>query len=190
VRGQYRGYRDEKGVAAGSTVETYAALRLHVDSWRWAGVPFLIRAGKRLPVTATEVLVELRRPPRKIFADPPHTPPNYVRFRLGPDNVAIAIGVRTKAPGTALVGRDVELYCCNERGGEMDAYERLIGDAMRGDRTLFATQEAVEAAWRIVDPALEPATPTYEYEAGSWGPSEADAIAAPSGGWRALASAA
>jgi glucose-6-phosphate 1-dehydrogenase len=189
VRGQYRGYRDEKGVAANSTVETYAALRLHVDSWRWSGVPFLIRAGKRLPVTATEVLVELRRPPRKIFADPPHAPPNYVRFRLGPDHVAIAIGVRTKAPGTALVGRDVELYCCNERGGEMDAYERLIGDAMRGDRTLFATQEALEAAWRIVDPALEPAAPTYEYEAGSWGPSEADAIAAPSGGWRAPASA-
>ncbi|HTS21014.1 MAG TPA: glucose-6-phosphate dehydrogenase [Casimicrobiaceae bacterium] len=190
VRGQYRGYREEKGVEAGSRVETFAALRLHVDSWRWADVPFFIRAGKRLPVTATEVVVELRAPPQHIFEEPLRPGSNYVRFRLGPDRVAIAMGVRTKQPGAALVGRDIELYCANEPGRTMDAYERLIGDAMRGDPLLFAREDVVEAAWRIVEPSLRPAAPVSEYDSGSWGPAEADAITTSVGGWRAPAPAA
>ena len=185
VRGQYRGYRDEPGVAADSTVETFAAVQLQVDSWRWSGVPFFIRAGKRLPVTASEVVVELRRPPHWIFDEPPSRHANYVRFRLGPDRVAIAMGVRAKTPGSALVGGDVELYCANERGPTMDAYERLIGDAMRGDGTLFAREDAVEAAWQVVEPVLQPSAPVHEYDAGTWGPPEASAITAASGGWRA-----
>ena len=185
VRGQYRGYRDEPGVAADTRVETFAAVQLHVDSWRWSGVPFFIRAGKRLPVTATEVVVELRRPPHWIFDESPSRHANYVRFRLGPDRVAIAMGVRAKAPGAALTGGDVELYCANERGPTMDAYERLIGDAMRGDGTLFAREDAVEAAWQVVEPVLLPSAPVREYDAGTWGPSEAAAITAASGGWRA-----
>jgi glucose-6-phosphate 1-dehydrogenase len=185
VRGQYRGYRGEKGVDANSEVETFTAVRLHVDSWRWAGVPFFIRAGKCLPVTATEVIVELHQPPREIFDEPTGQQPNYARFRLGPDRVAIALGVRTKSSGTALVGHGVELYCCNEEGEMMDAYERLISDAIRGDGTLFAREDAVEAAWQIVDPALQPSNPVQLYEAGSWGPPQADAIVASVGGWRA-----
>ena len=185
VRGQFRGYRQEPGVAPGSTRETFAGLRLEIDSWRWAGVPFFIRAGKCLPVTATEVIVELHGPPREIFDETTGQPANYVRFRLGPDRVAIALGVRTKSPGTALVGHRVELYCCNEQGEMMDAYERLISDAIRGDGTLFAREDAVEAAWQIVDPALQPSNPVQLYEAGSWGPPQADAIVASVGGWRA-----
>ncbi|MGH8851714.1 MAG: glucose-6-phosphate dehydrogenase [Casimicrobiaceae bacterium] len=187
VRGQYRGYRTETGVAADSQVETFAALRLHVDSWRWAGVPFLIRAGKRMPVTATEVVVELKQPPQVVVDEPLPPGSNYVRFRLGPQRVAIAIGVRSKLPGTALVGRDIELYCSNEQGEAMDAYERLIGDAMRGDAVLFARQDAVEAAWRIVDPVLADTVPVAEYDAGSWGPASADALIAPFGRWHAPA---
>jgi glucose-6-phosphate 1-dehydrogenase len=183
VRGQYGGYRNEKGVAPDSQVETFVAVHLHVDSWRWAGVPFLIRAGKSLPITATEVVVELRCPPQQIF-DEQARQSNYLRFRLGPDRVATAIGVRAKAPGK-LVGRDVELYCSNEQADTMDAYERLLGDALRGDSGLFAEEEAVEAAWRVVEPALRPTTPVHEYAVGTWGPREADAIAASSGGWRA-----
>ncbi|HEY7945467.1 MAG TPA: glucose-6-phosphate dehydrogenase [Casimicrobiaceae bacterium] len=185
VRGQYRGYRAEAGVAGDSRVETFAAMRLYVDCWRWAGVPFLIRAGKRMPVTATEVVVELKRPPQVVVDEmlPPGS--NYVRFRLGPQRVAIAIGVRSKLPGTALVGRDIELYCSNEQGEAMDAYERLIGDAMRGDAALFARQDAVEAAWRIVLPVLSDTVPVAEYDAGSWGPASADALIAPFGRWRA-----
>ena len=183
VRGQYRGYRSEPGVAADSQVETFAALRLGVDSWRWAGVPFFIRAGKRLPATATEVVVELRRPPRALFDEPAARHANYVRFQLGPDRVAIALGVRTKMPGTTMTGRDVELYCCNERGEGMDAYERLIGDALRGDGMLFAREDAVEAAWRVVEPALHASTKPLEYPARSWGPEAAAALTAGVGGW-------
>ena len=190
VRGQYRGYRDEPGVAADSSVETFGAVQLHVDSWRWSGVPFFIRAGKCLPVTATEVVVELRRPPHWIFDEAPARQPNYVRFRLGPDRVAIAMGVRAKAPGPALVGDDVELYCANERGPTMDAYERLIGDAMRGDSTLFAREDAVEAAWHVVEPVLRHSAPVHEYDVGTWGPPDAAAITAGSGGWRAPVAAA
>ncbi|MEP6998558.1 MAG: glucose-6-phosphate dehydrogenase [Betaproteobacteria bacterium] len=187
VRGQYRGYRAEPGVAQDSRVETFAALRLHVDSWRWAGVPFLIRAGKRLPVTATEVVVELKRPPQVVVDEALPPGSNYVRFRLGPKRVAIAIGVRSKLPGTALVGRGLELYCCNEQDEAMDAYERLIGDALRGDTALFGRQDAVEAAWCVVEPALGDAVPVATYDAGSWGPPQADTLIAPFGRWRAPA---
>ena len=190
VRGQYRGYRAEAGVAADSRVETFAAVRLHVDSWRWAGVPFFIRAGKCLPLTATEVLVVLRRPPREIFDEPIAGRANYIRFQLGPERVAIALGVKTKVAGTAMTGRGVELYCCSVPGEAMDAYERLIGDAMRGDGLLFAREDAVEASWRIVEPVLRHPGPVLEYAEGSWGPSAADALIARAGGWHAPATGA
>ena len=173
VRGQYEGYRSEDGVAPDSDVETFAAVRLHIDSWRWEGVPFFIRAGKRLPVTATEVIVELRKPPQQVFDAAP-AEANYVRFRLGPDRISIGMGVRVKQPGTKLEGRSVELFCCNDRGDVMDAYERLIGDAMRGDATLFAREDTVEAAWRVVEPALERPRPVLPYAQGSWGPAASD----------------
>jgi glucose-6-phosphate 1-dehydrogenase len=187
VRGQYRGYRDEKGVARDSRVETYAAMQIHIDSWRWQGVPFFIRAGKSLPLTATEVVVSLRAPPHQVFPEALPAQANYLRFRLGPSEVAIAIGARVKRRGTENVGDDVELHVFNMHDDEMDAYERLIGDALKGDATLFARQDAVEAAWQIVDPILSKKTPLREYEPGSWGPVEADAMLANAGGvggWR------
>lgn len=175
VRGQFRGYRNEKGVAPNSTVETFAAARLHLDSWRWDGVPFFLRTGKCLATTATEVLVRLRRPPlRKLCPGDS----NYVRFRLGPD-VTIALGARVKRPGEEMVGDPTELKVAhNPDGDEMDAYERLLGDAIDGDQTLFARQDSVEAAWAIVEPVLGPVTPAYEYEPGSWGPQETDRLVA------------
>jgi glucose-6-phosphate 1-dehydrogenase len=191
VRGQYRGYRSERGVRPDSDVETFAALRLYVDSWRWSGVPFYLRAGKSLAHTGTEVFVKLRRPPQNVFDEVAHGSgshsSNYVRFRLGPHGVAIAIGALTKAPGTAMQGKDIELLVCNEHDGEMGAYERLIGDAMRGDATLFARQDAVEAAWRIVDPVLNSHTSLQLYEPGSWGPDAADGLIERGEAWRALA---
>jgi glucose-6-phosphate 1-dehydrogenase len=182
VRGQYGGYRDEPGVAADSQIATYAALRLDIDSWRWQGVPFYIRAGKRLPVTATEVVVDLRPPPANVLSDPLSGRPNYLRFRLGPD-VAIALGAHAKQPGTGMQGREVELFVCQEHGAEMDAYERLIGDAMKGDSTLFARQDEVEAAWAIVDPVLTAPVSVAEYAAGSWGPRVADDLIDGPCGW-------
>jgi len=183
VRGQYIGYRDEKGVARGSNVETYAAVQLHIDSWRWEGVPFFIRAGKKLPVTATEVRVELKKPPQRVFSE--HAPPdcNYFRFRLGPNQVAIALGARAKRAGAEMSGEPVELYVSNEQDGQVDAYERLIGDAMKGDQSLFARQDAVEATWRIVDPVLDSRQPVQLYEGGTWGPATADDIIRPWGTW-------
>jgi glucose-6-phosphate 1-dehydrogenase len=181
VRGQFRGYLDEPGVAPGSRVETFAAVRLEVDNWRWAGVPFYIRAGKCLPVTCTEVLVELKAPPSSAFGEK-MGPSNYIRFRLGPD-VAIAIGVRSKVPGDAMAGRDVELIAAQSAGGEMGAYERLLGDAMKGDATLFAREDAIEAEWRIVAPILADTTPPHEYPPGTWGPEEADRLIDRPGGW-------
>ena len=181
VRGQFRGYLDEPGVAAGSRVETFAAMQLQIDNWRWAGVPFFIRAGKCLPVTCTEVLVEFKAPPCSAFGEK-MGPPSYVRFRLGPD-VAIAIGMRSKTPGEAMVGHEVELLATQGIGDEMGAYERLLGDAMRGDATLFAREDAVEAEWRIVEPVLASAVPPHEYAAGTWGPAEADRLVDRPGGW-------
>ena len=180
VRGQFRGYRAEAGVAPDSTVETFAAVRLHVDSWRWDGVPFFIRAGKCLATTTTEVLVTLRRPPLSRLS-PRET--NYVLFQLSPQ-VKIAIGARVKQPGEQMVTEPTELKVVQQADGdEMDAYERLLGDAMEGDATLFARQDAVEAAWAVVQPILGSATPVSEYEPGSWGPPEAAALTAKIGGW-------
>jgi glucose-6-phosphate 1-dehydrogenase len=174
VRGQYRGYRQEEGVSPLSNVETYAALRLSIDSWRWNGVPFYMRAGKCLPVTATEVVVDLKEPPARVFGDVAPDQPNHLRFRLGPD-VAIALGAYAKRPGTTMTGRPVELFVSQQQGAEMEAYERLISDALAGDSTLFARQDEVEAAWAIVDPVLgTPETTVNEYAPGSWGPKIAD----------------
>ncbi len=183
VRGQYRGYRDEQGVAPDSQVETFAAMQIHLDSWRWEGVPFFIRTGKHLPLTATEILVTLRLPPQKVFAETIPAQANYLRFRLGPDQVAIALGANVKMPGTSMAGDKVELHVCKVKGDEMDAYERLIGDAIKGDSTLFARQDSVELAWHIVDSILGMKTPVHEYEPDSWGPLEANAMIADVGGW-------
>jgi glucose-6-phosphate 1-dehydrogenase len=181
VRGQFRGYRAEKGVAPDSKVETFAALRLEIDSWRWQGVPFYIRAGKCLPETSTEVLIRLRKPPSVYPSD--SLKQNYVRLRVSPDT-SIALGMMVLVPGQEIAGRATEMVACQSSpAGEMDAYERLLGDAMAGDATLFAREDYVEEAWRIVDPILKGNTPAYEYEPGSWGPSEAEQKLAPSGGW-------
>ena len=182
VRGQYRGYRAEDGVAPNSEIETFAAVRLHIDSWRWAGVPFCIRAGKKLPVTATEVLVVLKRPPQTVFDGIKPGQSNYIHFRLGP-NVFIALGARAKVPGESMLGEEVKLIACQHSGEEMSPYERLLSDALRGDPTLFAREDAVEAAWRVVDPILGNVTPVHEYEPGTWGPAEADTIIGGEDGW-------
>ena len=175
VRGQFEGYRKEPGVAPDSRIETFAAVRLAIDSWRWSGVPFYIRAGKCLPVTATEVVVDLRAPPANVFGSLAPAYPNYIRFRVGPD-VATALGAHTKEPGPVMKGRDVELFVSRHDVEEMDAYERLIGDAMVGDAVLFAREDEVEAAWAVVDPVLRAQTPVYEYAQGSWGPEQANAL--------------
>jgi glucose-6-phosphate 1-dehydrogenase len=182
IRGQYEGYREEDDVDPKSQVETYAALQLHIDSWRWADVPFFIRAGKKLATTATEVVVNFRRPPQRLF-DEPLPRGNYLRFRLGPDKVSIALGVRVKSPGEAMTGRETELFVCNEGAGEMAAYERLLGDALRGDPMLFARADSVEAAWELVDEILGQADSVVPYAPGSWGPQAADRMTEPYGGW-------
>lgn len=180
IRGQFVGYRQEAGVAPDSMVETFAALRLEVDSWRWEGVPFFIRAGKNLPVTATEVMVKLKRPPLTRLA---LGTGNYLRLRLTPE-LTIALGTQVKKPGEAMVGEPTELALLHHpEGHEMSAYERLLGDAMAGDSTLFARQDAVEAAWTIVDPVLGNRAPVHRYQPGTWGPCEAEAMTAEVGGW-------
>jgi glucose-6-phosphate 1-dehydrogenase len=182
VRGQFRGYRSEKGVAADSTVETFAALRLSIDSWRWQGVPFYIRAGKCLPVTCTEVVVRLRKPPTMFHGF--ELQENYCRFRISPD-ITIAIGANVIAPGEETRSQASEMLGTRlPRADEMDAYERVLGDAMHGDATLFAREDYVEEAWRIVDPVLKAGTPVYEYEPGTWGPKEVGARVSPLGGWQ------
>ncbi|MEP7061534.1 MAG: glucose-6-phosphate dehydrogenase [Betaproteobacteria bacterium] len=187
VRGQFRGYRDEPGVTAGSQVETFAALKLHIDTWRWEGVPFYIRAGKRLAVTATEVIVKLKRPPLAVFDSIAPGQSNQFRFRLSPE-VFISVGARVKAPGEEMVGEDVELIARRVPGDEMTPYERLLGDAIEGDTSLFASADSIEAAWRVVDPVLMDAKPPDFYEPGSWGPTAADRIIAGDGGWHNPAS--
>ena len=172
---------------------TFAALRLDVDSWRWDGVPFYVRAGKSLKMTTTEVFVELRHPPQVVFNEPEPAVGNYVRFRLSPQ-VAIAIGARAKRPGEGMSGRPVELLVVDQTEqqgaeGRLGDYERLLGDAMSGDATLFARQDVVEAAWAIVDPVLHGPSPMYEYEPGSWGPPQADKLVADVGGWNTSSSA-
>jgi glucose-6-phosphate 1-dehydrogenase len=182
VRGQFRGYRNEKGVAADSQVETFAALKLHIDTWRWAGVPFYVRAGKRMPVTTTEVLVELKPPPQAVFDTITQSQANCFRFRLSP-NVSISLGARAKKPGEEMVGEDVELVVRPPSDDEMLPYERLLGDAIRGDSLLFVREDGVEAAWGVVDPILGNATPVHEYEPNTWGTAQAERIIAGDGGW-------
>jgi len=184
VRGQYAGYRNEPGVAKNSDVETFCALRLFIDSWRWEGVPWYLRSGKYLADTATEVLVELKAPPQKLFADsaPTKGPANYLRFRLSPDS-AIALAARVKKPGKEYVGDQRELYLLEEQQGEETPYERLLGDAMIGDGALFTREDAVEAAWAVVDPVLKHHPRARPYKRHSWGPKEADALIASDGPW-------
>jgi glucose-6-phosphate 1-dehydrogenase len=184
VRGQFRGYLDEPGVAPKSTVETFAAVQLNIDTNRWAGVPFFIRAGKSLPVDAIEIRVQLKRPPRDIYKE--HAPTTeYFRFRIGPDVTALALGLRVKIPGEAMVGRDVELLASEDQAHDTLPYERLLEDAMRGDASLFAREDAIEEQWRIVDPILDMKTAPFSYEPGTWGPKEADRLAAGvASGWQ------
>ena len=180
VRGQFRGYHDEKGVAKDSQTETFAALRLKINSWRWKGVPFYVRAGKCLPVTCTEIVGLLRKPPTLI----PEAvlKENHLRLRLSPE-VTIAMGMMTLASGDALAVEASEMVASSApRAGEMEAYERLLGAAMEGDGTLFAREDYVEEAWRIVDPILKTDTPVYDYEPNTWGPPEVERLA-PAGGW-------
>ncbi len=183
VRGQFRGYLAEEGVSPDSQVETFVALKLQVNSWRWQGVPFYIRAGKCLPATCTEIVCRLRQPPTVIPADVLAS--NYLRFRINPD-VAIAMGMTTMAPGEKLIGEAAEMTASRQRDSqEMDAYERVLGDAMAGDATLFAREDYVEEAWRIVDPLLSRGTELYGYEPHTWGPAEVERVTPP-GGWQDL----
>jgi glucose-6-phosphate 1-dehydrogenase len=182
LRGQFRGYRNEKGVAADSQIETFAALRLEIDSWRWKGVPFYIRAGKCLPVTCAEIVVRFRQPPT-MFSEF-NLQANYFRFRISPE-VTLAFGLNVIAPGKETVSQTDEMVVSQHpRADEMDAYERVLGDAMAGDATLFAREDYVEEAWRIVDPVLKANTPIKEYDPKTWGPSDVDQSVTPVGGWQ------
>jgi glucose-6-phosphate 1-dehydrogenase len=184
VRGQFVGYRNEPGVAKNSDVETFCALRLSIDSWRWAGVPWYLRSGKRLHDTATEILVELKPPPQQLFADssPASGPANYLRFRLAPDS-AIALAARVKRVGEEFVGDQRELLLLDTQPNEEAAYERLLTDAMAGDGALFTREDAVEAAWEVVDPVLENHHPAHHYQPGTWGPKQANTLIAPHSRW-------
>ena len=182
LRGQYTGYRDIEGVADDSQVETFAAIRFSIDSWRWADVPFYVRAGKNLAARVTEVLVELKSPPQAVFGEASSCAANYVRFRLGPE-VEIAMGALSKMPGDTMMGYPTELSVCHEHINDRPPYERLIGDAMDGDATLFARQDGVEAEWRIVDPILTDGGPVHPYQPGSWGPESVGSIIADGCKW-------
>jgi glucose-6-phosphate 1-dehydrogenase len=184
VRGQYAGYRSEANVAKNSDVETFCALRLKIDSWRWEGVPWYLRSGKFLPVTETEILVEWKPPPQRLFADsaPAAGRSNYLRFQLSP-NAEIALAARVKLDGSDFVGTQKELYLLDEQPGEQSPYERLLGDAMLGDGALFTREDAVEAAWAVVDPILEKHHRVHPYARGTWGPKAADALIAADGRW-------
>lgn len=175
VRGQFTGYRSEADVAPDSQIETFAAMRLHIDNWRWASVPFYVRAGKSLPTSVSEVLVQLKAPPYSVFGEnlcDPDASTNYIRFRLGPD-VVIAQGVRLKLPGEAMRGDERELVATEQPSDHMDAYARLLGDAIKGDATLFAREDSVRAQWRVVEPILGNPGPVHAYAPGTWGPAEA-----------------
>jgi glucose-6-phosphate 1-dehydrogenase len=186
VRGQYAGYRQEDDVARKSDVETFCAARLFIDSWRWAGVPFYLRSGKYMPVTATEVLVELKPAPQRLFADSAPTAgrANYLRFRLSP-TASIALAARIKDPGKEFIGTQQELYLCEHLSGQEPPYERLLRDAMAGDGALFTREDAVEAAWAVVDGVLKKHKPVRSYRRGTWGPKEANALLAPGDSWHA-----
>ncbi len=182
VRGQFRGYRDEPGVAQTSTIETFAALRLHIDTWRWAGVPFYVRAGKRLPTTVTEVMVHLKAPPLSIFGEALDGPPNHFRFRLSPQ-VMICVGASVKCTGDAMRGEAVELVVRNDPSTDVSPYERLLAHAIGGDTTMFTRDDCVEAAWRIFDPVLATPPPVLDYAPGSWGPAAAATVLRPGDAW-------
>ena len=182
VRGQFRGYRNEKGVSADSQIETFAALRLHIDTWRWAGVPFYIRAGKCLPVTATEVMVTLKSPPLPIFGPTQEVCANHFRFRLSPE-VVIGAGALVKQIGEEMRGESVELIARHRSYGEKSPYERLLSDAIRGDTSLFTQDDCVEAAWRVVEPILKAGAPVISYDAGTWGPAASSGILATGETW-------
>jgi glucose-6-phosphate 1-dehydrogenase len=190
VRGQYEGYHGEPGVAPGSAVETFAALRLEIDSWRWAGVPFFVRAGKGLAATALEAVVELHAPPRLLFSPDGCQPrPNFLRFRLGADD-GVTVCVQAKEPGERLVSHPVELQVDFERvfGARQQAYQRLLGDALEGNPARFARQDGVEHAWRVIQPLLDQPGPVHGYRRGSWGPAKAETVTAGHGGWHNPAS--
>ena len=185
VRGQYAGYRKEAGVAKNSDVETFCALRLLIDSWRWEGVPWYVRSGKFLAATAAEVIVQMKPPPQRLFADsaPALGAANYLRFRLSP-NSAIALAARVKREGKEFIGDQRELYLVDERPGEESPYERLLGDAMAGNGALFTREDAVEAAWSVVDPVLNIHHPVHRYRRYSWGPKQSDMLIQANGSWR------
>jgi glucose-6-phosphate 1-dehydrogenase len=183
VRGQYAGYHDVPGVRSGSNVETFVALKLFIESWRWAGVPIYIRAGKMLPVTATEVVVHFKRPPRETFEELVPLNSGHVRMRISPD-VVIAMGVRVKLPGERMVGEDVEMILTEHAPSMLPPYQRLLGDAVRGLGELFGRDDIVDAQWRVVEPILGDATPVYPYEPGTWGPGDAEALIGRDGPWR------
>jgi glucose-6-phosphate 1-dehydrogenase len=182
VRGQYKGYRSVPGVAPGSVVETFIAVKLSVDTWRWAGVPIYIRAGKEMPITANEVIVEFKRPPRETFGEIVPSTSSHMRFRLSPD-ITVALGVRVKTPGEQMAGSDVELVLKRQAKVDEPPYQRLLGDAMRGNGELFAREDTVEAQWRIAQPILTNVTPLYTYEPGAWGPEEANQLIGSDGPW-------
>ncbi len=182
VRGQYAGYRSVPGVRATSTVETFIAVKLFIDSWRWADVPIYIRAGKKMAATATEVTVQFRRPPRETFGELVPSASSHMRLRLSPD-VSIGIGMRVKQPGERMVGEDVELILTEQAGSYVPPYQRLLGDAMHGIGDMFGNQEIVDAQWRVVDQILDNATPLYNYECGTWGPAEAERLIGSDGPW-------
>ena len=182
VRGQYDGYKKVPGVAPGSPVETFVAVKLEIDSWRWSGVPIYIRAGKMMPVTCTEALVEFKRPPMETFGEMVPNSSAHMRIRVSPD-MTIGLGVRVKTPGERMVGRDVELEMHRQNTADMPPYERLLGDASRGNSELFARQDLVEAQWRVVEPILGNVTPYYPYAPGTWGPLEADQLIGNDGPW-------
>jgi len=184
VRGQYAGYRQEPDVAKNSDVETFCALRLFVDSWRWQGVPFYLRSGKYLPQTATEVLVELKAPPQRLFEDsaPKAGRTNYFRFRCSPDS-SIALAARVKLPGKEYIGEEQELFLCEHLAGQEAPYQRLLSDAMAGDGALFTREDAVEAAWAVVDPVLKKHSRVLRYKRGTWGPKEANRLLGPEEHW-------
>jgi glucose-6-phosphate 1-dehydrogenase len=183
VRGQYAGYRETDGVAASSTVETFVAIKLEIDSWRWAGVPIYIRAGKELPVTSTEVVVQFKRPPRETFGELVPVSSGHMRMRISPD-VSIAMGVRVKQPGERMVGSDVEMLLTEQQSAYKPPYQRLLGDAMHGIGDLFGREDIVDAQWRVVEPILDNVTPLYKYQPGSWGPVEAEELIGADGPWR------
>jgi glucose-6-phosphate 1-dehydrogenase len=184
VRGQYRGYRKVRGVAKRSDVDTFCALRLFIDSWRWDGVPWYLRAGKCLAETAAEVIVQLKPPPQRLFADsaPPIGPANYLRFRLSPSS-AVALAARVKLPGQEFLGEQRELFLLDEQPDVAMPYERLLGDAMVGDGALFTREDTIETAWSVVSPVLAHHRRTRPYARGSWGPEEANRLIAVDGGW-------